>query len=224
MRQFRIRFDLFVQSKSVFLFVVGALALMLAACQPAPPATVTGEHRQNLPLQQSQSGGGGSSAEISPLATPETEYRQNLPLQQTDSGDAVNAAATSPLPVPEGEKPPANADVEFVRARQNDSGSWTFEVTIRHPDTGWEDYADGWDVVLPDEMVVKPDPTSPFTRLLLHPHENEQPVVRSQGGIVIPDGVDHVIVRAHDLVSGWGGKIVVVDLTQKSGVGFVVER
>lgn len=118
----------------------------------------------------------------------------------------------------------ANADVEFVRAVADGDGTWTFHVTVRHPDTGWEDYADGWDVVLPDGTVVKPDPESPFTRLLLHPHENEQPFTRSQSGIVIPDDVTSVTVRAHDLVDGWGGREVTVDLTQTSGDSFSVER
>ena len=43
--------------------------------------------------------------------------------------------------------PFANADVLFVRAIEETGGAWTFTVTVRHPDTGWEDYADGWDVV-----------------------------------------------------------------------------
>jgi hypothetical protein len=101
---------------------------------------------------------------------------------------------------------------------------WTFHVTVAHPDTGWEDYADGWDVVLPDGMVVKPDPGSAFTRLLTHPHDTEQPFTRSQGGILIPEDVSQVRVRAHDLVDGWGGKEVTVDLTAASGPGFEVER
>jgi hypothetical protein len=118
----------------------------------------------------------------------------------------------------------ANADVEFVRAVQDAGGTWTFHVTVRHPDTGWEDYADGWDVVAPDGTVLKPDPNSPFTRLLLHPHETEQPFTRSQSGIAIPDGVTEVTVRAHDLVDGFGGREVVVDLTAESGTEFSVER
>lgn len=44
----------------------------------------------------------------------------------------------------------ANADVTYVRAVQTADGSWTFHVTVSHPDTGWEDYADGWDILLPD--------------------------------------------------------------------------
>ena len=72
--------------------------------------------------------------------------------------------------------------------------------------------------------VIKPDPASLFTRLLLHPHENEQPFTRSQGGIVIPPDVTEVTVRAHDLVDGWGGHEVVVDLTLDAGEMFEVQR
>jgi hypothetical protein len=118
----------------------------------------------------------------------------------------------------------ANADVTFVRASQQADGTWTFSVTVAHPDTGWEDYADGWDVVLPDGTIVKPDPDSPFTRLLLHPHVDEQPFTRSQSGIAIPEGVTSVTVRAHDLVDGYGGQEVIVDLTADSGPDFEVQR
>jgi len=107
-----------------------------------------------------------------------------------------------------------NADVLFVRAVETDAGVWTFHVTVAHPDTGWEDYADGWDVLLPDGTILLVDPQDPFTRLLLHPHENEQPFTRSQNGLEIPPGTASVTVRAHDLVDGFGGQEVVVDLGQ----------
>ena len=117
-----------------------------------------------------------------------------------------------------------NADVLFVRADLAPDGSWTFHVTVSHPDTGWDDYADGWDVVTPDGTVLKPDPESPFTRLLLHPHEGEQPFTRSQSGIEIPRGVTRVSVRAHDIVDGFGGREVTVDLSVGHGDDFVVSR
>jgi hypothetical protein len=143
--------------------------------------------------------------------------------------DPTQPAAEFPTPTQETmpgalAESPANADVEAVRAVLGTAGTWTFYVTVRHPDTGWEDYADGWDVVLPDGTVIKPDPDSPFTRLLTHPHENEQPFTRSQSGIVIPDDVTEVRVRAHDRVDGFGGREVVVDLMVQSGPGFSVER
>jgi hypothetical protein len=117
-----------------------------------------------------------------------------------------------------------NADVTFVRAMRALGGTWTFHVTVRHPDTGWEDYADGWDIVTPDGKVLKPDPDNRFTRTLLHPHVDEQPFTRSQSGITIPEGVTRVRVRAHDLVDGYGGQEVVVDLEADSGENFRVER
>jgi hypothetical protein len=131
--------------------------------------------------------------------------------------------ATTPSPTPPGDGG-ANADVLHVKAVQAADGTWTFHVTVRHPDTGWEDYADGWDVLTPDGTVLKPDPDSPFTRLLLHPHETEQPFTRSQSGIVIPPDVTRVRVRAHDLVDGYGGREVAVDLTTPSGPDFEVVR
>ena len=105
-----------------------------------------------------------------------------------------------------------NADVEYVTAEQQQDGTWTFTVTVRHPDTGWEDFADGWDVVLPDGTVVKRSPDDPFTRPLTHPHVDEQPFTRSQSGLEIPAGTDTVTVRAHDLVDGYGGQTINVDL------------
>lgn len=116
----------------------------------------------------------------------------------------------------------ANADVMYVKAIQSPDGSWTFHVTVYHPDTGWEDYANGWDIVTPDGEVIKTDPNSQFTRLLVHPHVGEQPFTRSQAGVVIPDGIDKVVVRAHDLVDGFGGEEVTVELKSSSGAKFEV--
>lgn len=133
-----------------------------------------------------------------------------VPAPTTPTPVGATAVPPTPTPVP---ATSANADVLFVRAAQAADESWNFSVTVAHPDTGWDDYADGWNVVLPNGTVLKPDPDSPFTRLLLHPHETEQPFTRSQGGVVIPAGVAAVRVRAHDLVDGFGGQEIVLDWT-----------
>jgi hypothetical protein len=52
----------------------------------------------------------------------------------------------------------------------------------------------------------------------------EQPFTRSQSGISIPEGVTKVRVRAHDLVDGFGGREVVVDLATESGSNYEVDR
>ena len=117
----------------------------------------------------------------------------------------------------------ADADVIHVRAIQDADESWTFHVTVAHPDTGWDDYTDGWDVVTPNGIVLKNDSDLPFTRLLAHPHVDEQPFTRSQSGIIIPKNVTHIIVRAHDIVDGFGGQEIIIDLEKDSGVGFEIE-
>jgi len=97
-------------------------------------------------------------------------------------------------------------------------------VTVSHPDKGWDDYADGWDVVALDSTVLKPNSSAKYTRILLHPHVDEQPFTRSQSGIVIPPGVTKVKVRAHDSVDGYGGQEIIVDLETSRGNGYELER
>ena len=89
------------------------------------------------------------------------------------------------------------ADVTDVRVECQ--GSCTFNVTVKHADTGWKHYADQWDVVSPDGEVLG-------TRVLYHPHVNEQPFTRSLSGVKIPTGIREVILRARDSRHGWGGK------------------
>ncbi len=106
----------------------------------------------------------------------------------------------------------ADADVLKVNAHLQTTDIWQFSVTVSHPDTGWEDYTDGWDVVLPGGEVVKPNPSEQFTRTLWHPHVGQQRFSRSQSGIVIPATIHSVTVRAHDKLHGFGGKEIEVDL------------
>ncbi len=50
------------------------------------------------------------------------------------------------------------------------------------------------------------------TRVLLHPHETEQPFTRALGGVKIPENVAEVTLRAHDRVHGYGGQELTVEL------------
>ena len=117
------------------------------------------------------------------------------------------------------------ADVLFVRAVESTDGTWSFSVTVRHPDTGWENYADGWDVVTPTGEVLRSNDSDAFTRPLTHPHVEEQPFTRSQNGIHIPDGVTTIRVRAHSLIGGFGGQEVEAPLNHsQSTATFEVMR
>ena len=82
-----------------------------------------------------------------------------------------------------------------VSVSGNGDGTYTFSTTLKHPDTGWDHYADGWSVVDRDGKVLG-------DRVLYHPHVNEQPFTRSLGRVAIPAGTTEVFVRARCKVSG----------------------
>ncbi len=97
------------------------------------------------------------------------------------------------------------ANVENVRIAKERAGTYRFDVTVRHADAGWKHYADKWDIVAPGGRILG-------TRVLLHPHELEQPFIRSLSGVRVPRDVSRVTVRAHDKVHGYGGAVVTVEV------------
>lgn len=79
----------------------------------------------------------------------------------------------------------------------------SFSASVKHRDTGWDHYANRWDVVGPDGEVLG-------SRQLRHPHVDEQPFRRSLGRVRIQHATKSVTVRAFDSVHGLGGAEVVV--------------
>ena len=91
-----------------------------------------------------------------------------------------------------------HANVTNVEVR-GDIGDYTFEVTVRSPDTGCDQYANWWEVVTPSGNALI------YRRILAHSHPDEQPFTRSGGPVPIaPDST--VIVRAHMNDTGNGGQ------------------
>lgn len=97
------------------------------------------------------------------------------------------------------------ADVTGVAIKQTSSGAFRFDVTVLHADAGWDHYANKWDVVAPNGDVID-------TRILHHPHDNEQPFTGSLTTDKIPNDLSHVIIRAHDSVHEYGGAQMMVEL------------
>lgn len=90
------------------------------------------------------------------------------------------------------------SEVIDVKVTKTGERVYGFDVTVRHKDTGWDHYADRWEVVGPDGKVLA-------TRVLYHPHVDEQPFTRSLTAVRIPRRVDRVVIRSRDKVHGYGG-------------------
>jgi hypothetical protein len=93
-------------------------------------------------------------------------------------------------------------DVRFVKL---DDDKVRFDVTILHDDDGESpSFADSWQVEDLDGTVLG-------ERILAHAH-GTAPFTRS-ATIMIPAGMDRVIVRGHDMEHGFGGQAALVHMT-----------
>ena len=139
---------------------------------------------------------------------------------ERDSGEAVREVVSTTAVSTTAE---FNSDLKYAQVTQvkvtlEQSGSWRFDVTVRHDDEGWDHYADLWEVVDQESLVLY------GKRVLLHPHDAEQPFTRSQSGIEIPKGVSGLLIRARCTTHGFDGRAILVDLTAAEGNGFAVVR
>ena len=98
-------------------------------------------------------------------------------------------------------EPPTVVDVDL----QTRGGAYTVHVTLAHPDTGWDHYADGWE--MRDEAGK-----SLGLRILHHPHVKEQPFTRALSGVEIPDGTRGVFIVPRCSVDGWAETATRVDV------------
>ena len=79
--------------------------------------------------------------------------------------------------------------------------NYTIDVTIESPDIGCDQYADWWEVVTADSVLV-------YRRILTHSHVDEQPFTRS-GGVVDVGADDFIYVRAHMNNLGYGSQVFI---------------
>ncbi len=86
-------------------------------------------------------------------------------------------------------------EVVDVQATQASDKTWSFRVTLKHQDEGWDHYANEWQVIAPDNKILA-------TRILYHPHVNEQPFTRGTRGVKIPENIETVRIIAKDTVHG----------------------
>lgn len=108
------------------------------------------------------------------------------------------------------------ADVLYVYIDE-DAGYYDISVTVKHADTGFEHYANWWRVRTEDGRELA-------KRELGHPHVDEQPFERALiDAVKLPSEVKIIIVEAHDLLHGYGGKTVRIDLSKPRGEGYEIK-
>lgn len=100
------------------------------------------------------------------------------------------------------------ADVVDVKVRRSAPSVYDFDVSVRSADKGWDYYADAFEVLAPDGRLLG-------RRVLLHPHETEQPFTRELYGVRVPEGIAEVVVRARHRPRGYDGKSVRVRLPDR---------
>ncbi len=99
--------------------------------------------------------------------------------------------------------------IQFAELEKQNA-TWRVNVTLSHEDSGWEHYADAWRVVTDEGTVLA-------TRVLHHPHVDEQPFTRSQSGINIPTTSRVIFIEAHDKVHEWSKDRLRIDLQKPHG-------
>jgi hypothetical protein len=97
------------------------------------------------------------------------------------------------------------ADVIDAKVRRGTDGTYDFDVTVKSNDRGWDYFADAFEVRTADGKLLG-------SRVLLHPHEDEQPFTRDLYGVRIPPGVERVVIRTRHKPKGYEGKTLTVTL------------
>lgn len=99
-------------------------------------------------------------------------------------------------------------EIVDVKAHQKNDKTWTFAVTLKHDDKGWDHYANEWQIIGKDNKIFG-------TRTLYHPHVKEQPFTRNLSGVKIPTDIKMVRVIAKDTVHGLSHQAAEVNLSTK---------
>ncbi len=90
-----------------------------------------------------------------------------------------------------------DAKVIDVKIKHRGSNVYDFRVTVEHDDAGWKHYANRWEILDENGEIIA-------TRVLHHPHDNEQPFTRALRNVAIDSDIDIVEIRAHDSRHGYG--------------------
>jgi hypothetical protein len=141
-----------------------------------------------------------------PGTSPATTSQATTSPVATDPATTTPVTTTPPTTTPETTGPIPGSDCPVVVAAElaeSSPGVFRVSATVRSVDIEDVSYADAWEVRDMEGNVLG-------TRVLTHPHGNEQPFTRSLSGVEIPDEVTEVVVDARDSVRGFCGTSLTV--------------
>lgn len=99
-------------------------------------------------------------------------------------------------PVVHADSDPARvADVQVKRDSEDQAGIFHIRVTIEHEDEGWDDYVETWEIVGPDGTVFGARP-------FFEPASEGPTTITALSGVIIPEDVKTVTVRARTYPDG----------------------
>ncbi len=119
------------------------------------------------------------------------------------SSDITNTSTNAMITEAEEETTTGGAEgfaVVTAVSTSGNEGNYTFRVTLSSPDTGCDQYADWWEVLDTDGMLL-------YRRILAHSHVNEQPFTRSGGAVPIQEDTE-IYVRGHMNTTGYGTRVM----------------
>ena len=96
-------------------------------------------------------------------------------------------------------------EVVDARVYAKSDNRFNFDVTLSSPYDTPQRYADAF-------RVMSTEGVSFGERKLLHDHGGEQPFTRDLYGVVIPAGIDTVVIQGRDKKYGYGGKTLHITL------------
>ncbi len=170
-----------------FIGLVGLMALLTVACGGDEPATAAVAATTGPPPSEAPNN------ELPPTTVAPTEAPA--------AASAAPTTAATTAPTAEGSECAHVIDATIDGA----GGDFTISATVRSADTGWDKYADLWQVRTVDGEVLG-------ERVLAHPHETEQPFTRSLSGVAIPAEVSSVVIVARDSIAGYCGEEFVFEV------------
>lgn len=180
--------------KHIKWIIVGFLTLLSVGCVRDDPGSKSATNQEESPTR-------------SPSQVPSSTLSQTPTRSPSKVPSSTSSQAGEDQNLPEinmEDLDMREANVLGVKFNQTGAGEFIFEVTLVHDDLGEApEYADWW-------IVEDLNGVELGRRVLLHSHGN-QPFTRSEI-IHIPDDVEMVLIRAHDMQHGYGGQAMQVDL------------